>query len=235
VALTATAAAEGKASVLVADSVALNHSARLQMDFPCRTIAPDFAKAYELLNDLKKSRQKIDSIAVVNENRFGTSVAPPSLARQDAGITVAAAIPTRQLDRVSARCSSRTREADAVIFIATPAAGCSFQNDEDLDTCRRSSSATMRVFSDPTFHSECWRPRQGQSPQRWDSGKPGRPFIINEMSRESAAIRDTSARWDAGFCVSPRRSSRGFDRADKNPSCVKGLIEIDQLMIGYAA
>src|SRR5579884_1135889 len=72
VSLVATAVAERQGvPFLVADSVAANITGRgFKWTFRTTPIAPDFGKAYtQFLNDVKKSGRKLDSIAIVNENR----------------------------------------------------------------------------------------------------------------------------------------------------------------------
>src|SRR5579872_7372331 len=87
VSLVATAVAERQGvPFLVADSVAANITGRgFKWTFRVTPIAPDFAKAYmDFINDLKKQRQKVDSIAVVNENTdYGTSVGDSIVAAAD--------------------------------------------------------------------------------------------------------------------------------------------------------
>ena len=98
VSLVATAVAERQGiPFLVADSVAENITGRgFKWTFRTTPIAPDFGKAYaSFLTDLKKSGQKIDNLAIVNENTdYGTSVAASiANAAKAANMTVAAQIP----------------------------------------------------------------------------------------------------------------------------------------------
>jgi branched-chain amino acid transport system substrate-binding protein len=125
VSLVATAVAERQSiPFLVGDSVVENITGRgFKWTFRTTPIAPDFGKAYAIfLTDLKKSGNKIDNSAIVNENTdYGTSVAASIVkAAKAAGIAVAAQIPyNANSSDVSAQVIQlKTLQPDVVIFIS---------------------------------------------------------------------------------------------------------------------
>src|SRR5436305_10136818 len=206
VAFAATAVAERYGvPFLVADSVALNITQRgFKWTFRAGPIAPDFANAYtSFLNDLKKSGNKIDSIAVVNENTdYGTSVAASVIgAAKDANITVAAQIAynANSTDVSAQVLQLKDKKPDAVIFISyTADTVLYFKTMKNLDYLPPIIIGDDAGFSDPTFIPNVGDIAQGAvNRSAWDTGKPGSvSFKINEMFKKKYGrdLDDTNAR-----------------------------------------
>jgi branched-chain amino acid transport system substrate-binding protein len=247
VALAATAVAERYGvPFLVADSVALNITQRgFKWIFRTGPIAPDFAKAYtECLAELRKAGQKVDSIAVVNENTdYGTSVAASIVeAANRTGIKVAAQIPynANGTDVSPQVLQMKELKPDAVIFISyTSDTILYFKTMKGLDYLPPMIIGDDAGFSDPSFIPTVGELAQGtMNRSAWDVGKPGSTTArVNELFRAKTGrdLDDTSARWMQGFLV----LAEAIDRAGSpDPAKIQAALKAtdlkpEQLMIGY--
>jgi len=213
VSLVATAVAERQGiPYLVADSVAENITGRgFKWTFRTTPIAPDFGKAYALfLTDLKKSGNKIDAIAIVNENTdYGTSVAASIVsAAKAANIAVAAQIPyNANSSDVSAQVIQlKTLQPDVVIFVSYSADTILyFKTMKNLDYLPPIIIGDDAGFSDPAFIPNVGDLAQGAiNRSAFDIGKPGsNSYIVDQMfkAKYGRDLDDTSARWMQGFFV----------------------------------
>ena len=191
VSLVATAVAERQGiPYLVADSVAENITGRgFKWTFRTTPIAPDFGKAYALfLTDLKKSGNKIDAIAIVNENTdYGTSVAASIVsAAKAANIAVAAQIPyNANSSDVSAQVIQlKTLQPDVVIFVSYSADTILyFKTMKNLDYLPPIIVGDDAGFSDPAFIPNVGDLAQGAiNRSAFDIGKPGsNSYIVDQM------------------------------------------------------
>jgi branched-chain amino acid transport system substrate-binding protein len=247
VSLVATAVAERQGiPFLVADSVAENITGRgFKWTFRTTPIAPDFGKAYaQFLTDLKKAGQKIDSIAIVNENTdYGTSVAA-SIARaaKAANITVAAQVPyNANSSDVSAQVIQlKTLQPDVVIFVSYSADTILyFKTMKNLDYLPPIIIGDDSGFSDPAFIPNVGDLAQGAiNRSAFDIGKPGsNSYIVDQMFRAKYGrdLDDTSARWMQGFFVLADAINRaGSTEPDKIQAALQATdLKPDQLIMGY--
>jgi branched-chain amino acid transport system substrate-binding protein len=247
VTLVATAVAERQGiPYLVADSVAANITGRgFKWVFRTTPYAPDFAKAYaDFLNDLKKSGQKINNIAVVNENTdYGTSVSASILeAAKAANIPVAAQIAysANSSDVTAQVLQLKTANPDVVIFVSyTADIILYFKTMKNLDYLPPIIIGDDAGFSDPSFIPNVGDLAQGAvNRSAFDIGKPGtNSYIIDQMfkAKYGRDLDDTSARWMQGFFVLADAINRaGSTDPDKIQAALKATdLKPDQLMIGY--
>jgi branched-chain amino acid transport system substrate-binding protein len=247
VSLVATAVAERQGiPFLVADSVAANITGRgFKWTFRTTPYAPDFAKAYsDFLADVKKMSQKIDSIAVVNENTdYGTSVSASVIeAAKAANIKVAAQIAyNANSSDVSAQVLQlKSLNPDAVIFISyTADTILYFKTMKNLDYLPPLIIGDDAGFSDPAFIPNVGDLAQGAvNRSAFDIGKPGsNSYIVDQMfkAKYGRDLDDTSARWMQGFFVLADAINRaGSTDPEKIQAALKATdLKADQLMIGY--
>jgi len=247
VSVVATAVAERQGiPYLVADSVASNITGRgFKWTFRTTPIAPDFAKAYALfLTDLKKAGQKIDNIAVVNENtEYGTSVSGSILdAAKAANIPVALQIPyNAKSPDVSAQVLQlKSAKPDAVIFISyTADIILYFKTMKSLDYLPPIIIGDDAGFSDPAFIPNTGDLAQGAiNRSAFDIGKPGsNSYIVNQMFRAKYGrdLDDTSARWMQGLFVLVDAINRaGSTEPEKIQAALRATdLKPDQLIMGY--
>jgi len=247
VSVVATAVAERQGiPYLVADSVASNITGRgFKWTFRTTPIAPDFAKAYaQFLTDLKKAGQKIDNIAVVNENtEYGTSVSASILdAAKAANIPVALQIPyNAKSPDVSAQVLQlKSAKPDAVIFISyTADVILYFKTMKNLDYLPPIIIGDDAGFSDPTFIPNTGDLAQGAiNRSAFDIGKPGsNSYIVDQMfkAKYGRDLDDTSARWLQGFFVLADAINRaGSTEPEKIQAALRATdLKPDQLIMGY--
>ncbi|HTM75829.1 MAG TPA: ABC transporter substrate-binding protein [Pseudolabrys sp.] len=247
VSLVATAVAERQGiPFLVADSVAANITGRgFKWTFRTTPYAPDFAKAYtQFLNDLKKSGQKVEKIAIINENTdYGSSVAASvAEAAAAAKLTIAARIPynANSSDVNAQVLQLKTVQPDVVIFISyTADTILYFKTMKNLDYLPPIIIGDDAGFSDPTFIPNVGDLAQGAiNRSAFDTGKPGtNSNIINEMFKKKYGrdLDDTSARWMQGFLVLADAINRaGSTDPEKIRAALKATdLKQNQLMIGY--
>ena len=247
VSLVATAVAERQGiPYLVADSVAENITGRgFKWTFRTTPIAPDFGKAYaQFLTDLKKAGQKIERIAIVNENTdYGTSVAASIVsAAKAATITVAAQIPyNANSSDVSAQVIQlKTMQPDVVIFVSYSADTILyFKTMKNLDYLPPIIIGDDAGFSDPAFIPNVGDLAQGAiNRSAFDIGKPGsNSYIVDQMFRAKYGrdLDDTSARWMQGFFVLADAINRaGSTEPEKIQAALQATdLKPDQLIMGY--
>jgi len=244
---TATAVAERYGiPFMVGESAALNITGRgFKWVFRGTPIASDYAATYmRFFNDMKKQGNRIESIAVVNENTdYGTSVAEQiEAAAKKNSIPVAIRIPySASSTDVSAQVLQlKEKNADVVIFISYTSDSILYMKSmKDLDYLPPMVIGDDTGFSDPSFIPAVADIAQGaMNRSAWDIGQPGSTtYKINDMykSKTGRDLDDTSARNMQSFLAladalnragstDPERIRDALSKTDLKP---------EQLMMGY--
>ena len=247
VSFTATAVSERQGiPFVVGDSVASNITSRgFKWLVRVTPIASDFAKNYmEYLGDMKKAGQKVDSIAIVNENTdYGTSVGA-SLAAQakSHGIEVAAQIPynANSTDVSAQVLQLKDKNPDCVIFVSYTADSILY-----LKTMRNLNYLPPMIigddsgFSDPAFIPAVGDLAQGvMNRSAWAVGKPGSVTArINELFKAKTGheLDDTSARsMQAMLVLADAINRAGSTAPEKIMAALRATdLNQDQIMMGY--
>jgi branched-chain amino acid transport system substrate-binding protein len=231
---------------LVGDSSAPNITGRgFKWIFRTTPIGTDFAKIYsEFLTGLKKSGQKVNSVALVFENTdYGTSVAGVVRdALKKAGFQIAADVSysANSTDVSPQVLQLKQKNPDVVIFVSYTADAILYvKTMKNLDYLPPIVIADDSGFSDPAFVGAVGDLAQGViNRSSWAVGKPGSPtYIINELYKKKTGkdLDDTSGRIMEGFFVLCDAINRaGSTKPDAiREALVKTDLKPNQLMMGY--
>src|SRR3954454_18036643 len=245
--LTASAIAERHGiPFLSGESVAANLTERgFKWFFRTTPVAADIAKTYmAFLKEVKGGGNKVDSLAIVNENtEYGTSIAKVLReAAKENGFNVSIEIPysANTTDVQSQVLQLKDKNPDVVIFV-------SYTSDAILYT------KTMQAlgykppvligdnsgFSDASFLKTVGGIAQGAiNRSAWDIGKPGSTtFLINEMYKKKTGndLDDTAGRAMQGFLVLVDAINRaGSTDPAKIQAALKATdLKPNQLLMGY--
>src|SRR4051812_17647727 len=245
--LTASAIAEKYGiPFLSGESVAANLTERgFKWFFRSTPVASDIARIYmDFLKEVKGAGNKVDSLAIVNENtEYGTSIAKVLReAAKENGFNVSIEIPysANTTDVQSQVLQLKDKNPDVVIFV-------SYTSDAILYT------KTMQAlgykppvligdnsgFSDASFLKTVGGIAQGAiNRSAWDIGKPGSTtFLINEMYKKKTGndLDDTSGRAMQGFLVLVDVINRA---GSTDPAKIQAALKTtdlkpNQLLMGY--
>src|ERR1700724_2106780 len=181
------------------------------MVFPGDTDASDFARIHlDFLKEMKAGGQKIDNIAVVDENtEYGASVASVITGMfKDNGLSIAQDISysANTTDVQSQVLQLKDKKPDIVIMISyTSDAILYAKTMQSLDYKPPMMVADNAGFSDPSFLKAVGKLAQGVfNRSSFAVGPPGSPsFLINEMYKKKSGddMDDTAARQMQGFFV----------------------------------
>ena len=244
---TATAVAERYGvPFMVGESAALNITSRgFKWVFRGTPIASDYARTYmRFFADLKKTGEKIDSIAIVNENTdYGTSVADAIVEEaKKAGVPVAIRIPySASSTDVSAQVLQlKEKQPDVVIFISYTADSILYlKTMKNLDYRPAMVIGDDTGFSDPSFIPAVADIAQGvMNRSAWAIGKPGSTtYKINEMYKAKTGrdLDDTSARNMQSFFALADAINRAesTDPEQIRVALTQTDLKPEQLMMGY--
>ena len=245
--LTASAIAERHGIPFVnGESVAANLTERgFKWFFRTTPIAADIAKTYmAFLKDLKGKGQKVDSIAIVNENtEYGTSIA--KVLRETAkefgfNIGQEIAYSANTTDVQSQVLQLKDGKPDVVIFVSyTSDAILYMKTMKALDYKPPVLIGDNSGFSDGAFLQNVGEIAQGAiNRSAWDIGKPGSTtYLVNEMYKKKRGtdLDDTAGRAMQGVLVLADAINRaGSTEPAKIQAALKATdLKPNQLMMGY--
>jgi branched-chain amino acid transport system substrate-binding protein len=228
------------------ESVAANLTERgYKWFFRVTPVASDFANNYmQFLNDMKKAGQKVETIAIVNENTdYGTSVAGSVAdAAKKAGFDVVAQIPynANGADVSAQVLQLKDRNPNVVIFISYTADTILYMKTlKNLDYLPTMIIGDDSGFSDPSFIPSVGDIAQGvMNRSAWDIGKPGsNTYKINELFKKKTGrdLDDTSGRdMQAMFVLADAINRAGSTAPDKIQAALRATdLKPAQLMMGY--
>ena len=231
--LTASAIAERHGIPFVnGESVAANLTERgFKWFFRTTPIAADIAKTYmAFLKDLKGKGQKVDSIAIVNENtEYGTSIA--KVLRETAkefgfNIGQEIAYSANTTDVQSQVLQLKDGKPDVVIFVSyTSDASLYMKTMKALDYKPPVLIGDNSGFSDGAFLQNVGEIAQGAiNRSAWDIGKPGSTtYLVNAISTKKRVLVLADAINRAGS-TEPAKIQAALKATDLKPN---------QLMMGY--
>jgi branched-chain amino acid transport system substrate-binding protein len=245
--LTASAIAERYGiPFLSGESVAANLTERgFQWFFRTTPIASDIARIYmEFLKDMKTQGNKVDTLAVVNENtEYGTSIA--KVLREAAaanGFNISIEIPysANTTDVQAQVLQLKDAAPDVVIFVSyTSDAILYMKTMQALDYKPPIVIGDDSGFSDASFLKTVGPIAQGAiNRSAWSIGKPdSATFLINEMYKQKTGydLDDTAGRAMQGFFT----LVDAIDRAGSTePAQIQAALKAtdlkpEQLMMGY--
>ncbi len=245
--LTASAMAERRGIPFVSgESVAANLTERgFKWFFRTTPVAGDIAKTYmTFLKELKAGGQKIDSIAIVNENtEYGTSIAKVlrDAAKENGfNIGLEIAYSANTTDVQSQVLQLRDKKPDVVVFVSYTSDAILFvKTMKALDYKPPVLIGDNSGFSDAAFLSSVGSMAQGAiNRSAWNIGKPGSTtYLINEMykKRRGVDLDDTSGRAMQGFLTLMDAINRaGSTDPAKIQAALKATdLKPNQLMMGY--
>ena len=245
--LTASAIAERHGIPFVnGESVAANLTERgFKWFFRTTPIAADIAKTYmAFLKELKEKGQKVDSIAIVNENtEYGTSIA--KVLRETAkqfNFNIGLEIPysANTTDVQSQVLQLKDKKPDVVVFVSyTSDAILYMKTMKALDYKPPVLIGDNSGFSDAAFLKNVGDIAQGAiNRSAWDIGKPGSvTYLINEMYKKKRGVDldDTAGRAMQGMLVLAEAINRaGSTEPVKIQAALKATdLKPNQLMMGY--
>ena len=245
--LTASAIAEKYGIPFVnGESVAANLTERgFKWFFRTTPIAADIAKTYmAFLKELKDKGQKVDSIAIVNENtEYGTSIA--KVLRETAkqfNFNIGLEIPysANTTDVQSQVLQLKDKRPDVVVFVSyTSDAILYMKTMKALDYKPPVLIGDNSGFSDAAFLKNVGEIAQGAiNRSAWDIGKPGSvTYLINEMYKKKRGVDldDTAGRAMQGVLVLAEAINRaGSTEPAKIQAALKATdLKPNQLMMGY--
>lgn len=231
---------------LSGESVAANLTERgFKWFFRTTPVASDIAKTYmAFLKDLKAGGQKVDSIAVVNENSdYGTSIAQVlDEAAKANGFNIGLHIPysANTTDVQSQVLQLKDKKPDVVIFVSyTSDAILYMKAMKALDYKPAVLIGDDSGFSDAAFLKTVGSIAQGAiNRSAWDIGKPGSvTYLINEMYKKKRGVDldDTAGRAMQGFLTLADAINRaGSTEPAKIQAALRATdLKPDQLMMGY--
>jgi branched-chain amino acid transport system substrate-binding protein len=244
---TATAVAERYGiPFMVGESAALNITGRgFKWVFRGTPIASDYARTYmRFFDDMKKAGNKINLIAIVNENTdYGTSVAESIIEEaKKANISVAIRIPySASSTDVSAQVLQlKEKNPDVVIFISYTADSILYMKTmKNLDYKPPMVIGDDSGFSDPSFVPAVFDVAQGvMNRSAWAIGKPGSAtYKLNEMYKAKTGrdLDDTSARnMQSFFALVDAINRAGSTDPEKiRVALTQTDLKPEQLMMGY--
>jgi len=244
---TATAVAERYGiPFMVGESAALNITSRgFKWIFRGTPIATDYARTYmRFFDDMKKAGNKINLIAIVNENTdYGTSVAESIIEEaKKANISVAIRIPySASSTDVSAQVLQlKEKNPDVVIFISYTADSILYMKTmKNLDYKPPMVIGDDSGFSDPSFVPAVFDVAQGvMNRSAWAIGKPGSAtYKLNEMYKAKTGrdLDDTSARnMQSFFALVDAINRAGSTDPEKiRVALTQTDLKPEQLMMGY--
>jgi branched-chain amino acid transport system substrate-binding protein len=208
-------------------------------------IGTDFGKSYAgFLKTLQGQGQKIDGIAVVNENtEYGTSVGGAIIKAVEAqGMPVTLRIPynANSSDVSSQVLLLKDAHPTVVIFVSYTSDAILFlKTMHNLDYKPPVLIGDDSGFSDNAFITAVGDLAEGAiNRSSYDIGKPGSAsFIVNELYKKRAGhdLDDTSARGLQGFLVLCDAINRAgsTDPAKLQAALRATDLKPEQLMIGY--
>ncbi|MEO6269398.1 MAG: ABC transporter substrate-binding protein [Lautropia sp.] len=245
--LTASAIAEKYGIPFVnGESVAANLTERgFKWFFRTTPIAADIAKTYmAFLKELKEKGQKVDSIAIVNENtEYGTSIAKVLReAAKQFGFNIGLEIPysANTTDVQSQVLQLKDNKPDVVVFVSyTSDAILYMKTMKALDYKPPVLIGDNSGFSDAAFLANVGSIAQGAiNRSAWNIGKPGSvTFLINEMYKKKRGVDldDTAGRAMQGmFTLAEAINRAGSTEPAKIQAALKATdLKPNQLMMGY--
>jgi branched-chain amino acid transport system substrate-binding protein len=245
--LTASAIAEKYGIPFVnGESVAANLTERgFKWFFRTTPIAADIAKTYmTFLKELKEKGQKVDSIAIVNENtEYGTSIAKVLRdAAKQYGFNIGLEIPysANTTDVQSQVLQLKDKKPDVVVFVSyTSDAILYVKTMKALDYKPPVLIGDNSGFSDAAFLANVGGMAQGAiNRSAWDIGKPGSvTYLINEMYKKKRGVDldDTAGRAMQGlFTLAEAINRAGSTEPARIQAALKATdLKPNQLMMGY--
>ncbi|MDB5592064.1 ABC transporter substrate-binding protein [Enterovirga sp.] len=231
---------------MTGESVAANLTERgFKWFFRTTPVASDIAKIYvDFLNDRKAKGEKIEKVAIVNENtEYGTSIAKVvGEAAKTGGFNVSVVIPysANTTDVQSQVLQLKDNNPDAVVFISYTSDAILFTKTmQALGYKPRILIGDNSGFSDASYIRTVGNIAQGAiNRSAWDVGKPGSPtFLINEMYKKKTGndLDDTSGRVMQGFLTLVDAINRaGSTEPAKIQAALRATdLKPNQIMMGY--
>jgi branched-chain amino acid transport system substrate-binding protein len=246
--LTASAIAERHGiPFLTAESVAANLTERgFKWFFRTTPVAIDFARAYSaFLKEQKAAGQKVDSIALVQENtEYGNSVASviaEQFAKDGLPVTQKIAYSANSSDVQPQVLQLKEKNPDVVIFISyTSDAILYTKTMKELNWKPAIMIADNAGFNDPAFVKSMSSMVEGLvNRSAFSGGKPGSvPAIFNELYKKKTggdALDDVSVRGLQGFLVLADAINRA---GSTDPAKIRDALKAtdlpaDQMVAGY--
>jgi len=231
---------------LTPESVASNLTERgFKWFFRTTPVAGDFAKAYmEFLKERKAAGQKVESIAIVNENtEYGTSVA--SVVRDEAvknGFNVALLIPypANTTDVQPQVLQLKDKNPDVVVFVSYTSDAILYSKTmKDLNWKPAILIADNAGFNDPSFVKTSSALVEGLiNRSSFASGKPGSvSAVVNEMYKKKMGVDldDPSGRALQGLLTMADAINRaGSTEPAKIQAALKATdLKASQVVTGY--